>query len=258
MEVEKKITLERIHELAENAVKVTPRTNSSKLFNALSKKSKISDIKNLSKELNRVLYDSLVETQVYNPESLEETKTRCIDQLVIAVSELTGIEYTEKREGRGKSSLTDYMFEARHNGITNRLVIEAKSFNNSIFTAKHRLNISKASQSCRKTTSNSNGEGYGLMILTNGRELAVFLQGVTECTSPLSKGWQPLRDISKPILTMSCYEITDKQCDVLAYLIYNTLVGKHSLVIDTVKNVFEEEVEKLVHEFENRGFVVEE
>lgn len=250
--MEKQIRAERIYELAENAIKVTPRTNSSKLFNKLNKLHREPGICLLSSKIKSALYDSLIETQIYNPVTAEETKTHCVSKLIQSIEDVTGLPYTEKRQSKGASSKSDYTFESVNHGVTTRLTVIAKSFENSIFTVKNKMNVAKANQSSGVATSNSNGHGYSLTLLTNGREIAVFMQGVVECDINIGSGfkgkWQPLRDISKPILTLSCYDITDEDCNVLALLIYNTLVGRYETILKVVKDVYTSEVTTLMHE----------
>lgn len=258
MTLNKKITREQLNGFAESSVKVTSCSNASKLFYKLLKCSdRTPGVNDLAMAIENALYDATACVATYNPETEQETRTQCIDALVNAISNTLNIKYREEKGGkRGSSSITDYLFEETNNGLTTKFVIEAKKLTNKIFNSRNEIDATKASQCAKYMSTSSNGHGYSVVLLTNGRNMALFIDGVVNCKNSKNTNWQPLRDTTKPILTLSCYSISKEACKVLSYIIIQTLKGNENRVLECIRDVYESEVDTLETEFTNRGIVI--
>lgn len=251
-----KVTYEQIYKFAESSIKVTPSTNSSKLFNELYKRAnKLSNVKVLANRIQEALYESALGVMTYNPDTEQETRTKCIDPIIRAIEIETGIECREENRGSGRAP-KDYKFRSKVNGLTTVLSLEAKKYSANLFNSKNSVDLIKTSQATRNTTEETNGLGYSVNILTNGRDIACFMQGYIKYKSSEVVEWQPLRDISKPILTLSCYSISKEACVVLAYIILRTLDGGFNIILDTVKQTYTNEVNTIIEKCKSNNIEI--
>lgn len=253
--IKKTITMEEIHKLAEGSVKVTRTSNGGQLATVLRRKAlAINDVIDLSKEIRESMAKSAIELEVDAPLNETETRTKCINSLVEAIKSVTGIKCREEHRGRSNSSVTDYYFENTVNGLTNKLVIEAKNYNRDLFNKKDNVDLTLVRQCVQYANSNCNGEAFSVVILTNGANILVFIKGVVKCKN--GKNWQPLRDESKPVLKFPCFNISVEDSNVLAYIIYQTLNGNHNIILERVSEVYDTAVNFWLDTANKKGYEV--
>lgn len=241
-----KVTYEQIYKFAENSVKVTPSTNSSKLFNELyNKAKKLSNVKELAEKIQDVLYTAALNVLTYEPDTEQETRTKCIDPFVDAIEEVVGVRYREENSNTVRTP-KDYKIASSHNGITTVFSIEAKKYASKLFNNKNSVDLIKTRQAISNMAEETNGLGYGVNMVTNGRDIALYMQGYINYKDMKRIRWQPLRDASKPILTLSCYAISKEASVVLAYIIIKTLDGGFNAILESIKNVYNNEVDTLI------------
>lgn len=248
------ITRREINELAESSVKVTQSTNASKLYFKFKNNAEKANIQDLSTKIRESLYDAAVFDAIFDSETEQETRSNMINHFMDAITQATGKKRREEKPY--STTIPDYTFRKEEKDIRPKVVVEAKSKRTRLFNSKNNVNLAKSSQAVRYINAHKDEHCFCAVILTNGLDMIVYMTGIVECKYEKNKGWQPLRNELRPILTLSCASVSKETCDVLAYIIAQALRGNEDNLLGAVREVYENEVKTLETAFESRGIEI--
>lgn len=251
------ISKNQIYQLAENSLKMGASSNSSPLVEALYKHVRGSVVKDLASDIKEAMKESELAILTFDPETEEDMRVRSINRLTNVIEKhFPEFKFKHEAKGRGSNVKYDYSIQSDGGDFGNTLVIEAKKKGNKIFTSKNNVSTPIARQCKDYMNTSANPDSFGIVILTNGVNLAVFVQGNLKYKNKNMKNWQPLHRKANPIFTMSCLSASDMECQILAYLIYLTLTENHQKLLSLASEIYENKVVDLINRCKANGINV--
>lgn len=231
---------EDIFEIAESMLKISPMSQGTALQRLITmdytKMKELGEIPNqLRKEFIRLsILGKSMSNSVRDEKDLTETETRrhLIDPIIEILMQLSDKSFCREEWKEQRKGVYDYRIDT--SSSKSIVVVEAKRYNSNIFVyRKNDINAATKSQVARYAAETATFDGMGSVILMNGKQLAVFL------VCHIKGKYQPMRDVTKPIFTMSYYDATYEKCCILAYIVY-CILNDHRTLANRVKTAFDD------------------